>query len=97
MIADNVKECTRKHSKLTHYREQALLEKLQGTINTTTQITEIQDATQQMREILEQREKRMAENRNINYEMLGQKGTKLYYASLKAKTTKKKYIILAQT
>ena len=43
-----------------------------------------------MREKLEERENRMADDRHINYEMLSQKGTKLYFASLKAKDTSTK-------
>ena len=46
--------------------------------------------TQKIREILENRERRNAINRSVNYEMLGQKGTRMYFASLKARDTNTK-------
>ena len=56
-IADEIKEMTKKHSKLTYYKEQAEIEELQGDINTSDNPIDIQIATQKIREMIEIREK----------------------------------------
>ena len=43
---------------------------------------------------IEIREKRLADNRHINYQMLGEKGTKLYFSSLKSRTLRTKINML---
>ena len=44
--------------------------------------------------MIEIREKRLADNRHINFQMLGEKGTKLYFSSLKSRTMKTKINML---
>ena len=60
----------------------------------STDSAQILLATQELREIIETREKRLAENRHVNYSMLGGKGTKLFFSSLKARTVRSKINLL---
>ena len=91
---DILMDKTKHHMKLTTYKERAIIEDLQGSINTTLDPDKITADTLKLREILGNRERSNAINRSVNYKILGQKGTRMYFASLKARDTNTKIKVL---